>query len=504
MTGESSLPTAERNSEGQSDEENAQKVFGRKTITDPNFITMKKDMVDDPNKIRQRRQRQDDDFEKPSPMSTKRKYVMHPLTSLKKQQEIQGLTKNKINNEQNVYEQQSIDSHQSGIRYRVTNLIKKFFAKFGILIAVGFYIACGGALFSILEQHEEIRLCNEGQGYDIQNITKYRTTLINYISFNFSSTPVAGKDNETVANKKVDQILESLRNRTITIYDETGFNGGDCDSQKRWTFANALMFSVTVVSTIGYGNISPVTWEGRIVCICYATIGIPLFVMSLANLSGLMGNAFRYCYSRIFCFCCLRQQRRKNKLMEEFVKENDLEEIPFNELEYHVTDEQQLDTLYKINNIALADGIDLENYQAVTVPLTVSMFLIAGYVMFGAFIFKIFEGWDLLASAYFCYITLSTVGFGDFVPGQSTDDEHSTIKLVVGAIYALIGMAVLGMSYDLMQEEIVAKAKWISKNLSKKSNKSDDPPTNLKSKLSIVEKDVNSPINSKHLSDIVI
>ena len=52
-------------------------------------------------------------------------------------------------------------------------------------------------------------------------------------------------------------------------------------------------------------------------------------------------------------------------------------------------------------------------------------------------------------------------GFGDIVPGQNTDDKMQAPKLVFTVVYLLIGLAFLSMAFDLMQEEIVSKCKWI-------------------------------------------
>ena len=66
--------------------------------------------------------------------------------------------------------------------------------------------------------------------------------------------------------------------------------------------------------------------------------------------------------------------------------------------------------------------------------------------------------------SYFCFITLSTIGFGDFVPGTSLDPSSSQEKLVLCTLYLIIGLALLAMCFDLMQEE----ARSIFLNLAKR------------------------------------
>ncbi len=50
------------------------------------------------------------------------------------------------------------------------------------------------------------------------------------------------------------------------------------------------------------------------------------------------------------------------------------------------------------------------------IPLWICCVLVVGYVIGGAVLFCEWEGWRPLDSAYFCFITLTTIGFGDFVP----------------------------------------------------------------------------------------
>ena len=91
----------------------------------------------------------------------------------------------------------------------------------------------------------------------------------------------------------------------------------------------------------------------------------------------------------------------------------------------------------------------------VHVPLHVSLLLLAGYVLLGALLFGLWEhDWDVLVGSYFCFITLSTIGFGDFVPGTSLDAWSSTPKLVLCSLYVVCGLALLAMCFDLMQDQV--------------------------------------------------
>ena len=110
------------------------------------------------------------------------------------------------------------------------------------------------------------------------------------------------------------------------------------------------------------------------------------------------------------------------------------------------------------------DDDDLDE-KKITVPLTITMIVIGGYIFGGAVLFGLWEGWDWLQSAYFCFITLSTIGFGDVVPGTDFENPQAQAQLILGAIYVMFGMAILSMCFSLMQDEIIAKGKWVGEKL---------------------------------------
>lgn len=85
------------------------------------------------------------------------------------------------------------------------------------------------------------------------------------------------------------------------------------------------------------------------------------------------------------------------------------------------------------------------------------------YVFGGALMFSMWEPWSYLEGSYFCFITLSTIGFGDYVPGSISrvDSADSRQKLIICCVYLMFGLSVLAMCFDLMQEDVRAKFLWL-------------------------------------------
>lgn len=97
-------------------------------------------------------------------------------------------------------------------------------------------------------------------------------------------------------------------------------------------------------------------------------------------------------------------------------------------------------------------------------PVSVGICIVFAFISGGAVLFSWWEGWNPFDGAYYCFITLSTIGFGDIVPGQALD-EGSQEKLVVCALYLLFGMALIAMCFKLMQDDVVQKARWLGQKI---------------------------------------
>jgi len=59
--------------------------------------------------------------------------------------------------------------------------------------------------------------------------------------------------------------------------------------QLKWTISHGVFFTVTTLTTIGYGNLAPVTRLGRVLCSIYGMIGIPLLLVTTADWGSFIG-----------------------------------------------------------------------------------------------------------------------------------------------------------------------------------------------------------------------
>lgn len=69
------------------------------------------------------------------------------------------------------------------------------------------------------------------------------------------------------------------------------------------------------------------------------------------------------------------------------------------------------------------------------------MTLLAVMVTFSALIYMLLEGWRFLDAVYFCVVTMSTVGYGDFAPRTVLGKTFTIFYLFIG-----IGLFVLAVS----------------------------------------------------------
>ena len=60
----------------------------------------------------------------------------------------------------------------------------------------------------------------------------------------------------------------------------------------------------------------------------------------------------------------------------------------------------------------------------IAIPVSVTVIIMGLYIFGGATVFCKWEkDWDMVSSIYFTWVTLTTIGFGDYTPGSSFHGE---------------------------------------------------------------------------------
>lgn len=97
-----------------------------------------------------------------------------------------------------------------------------------------------------------------------------------------------------------------------------------------------------------------------------------------------------------------------------------------------------------------------------TVPVSLCICIIIVYILVGAVLFTHLESWTLLEGSYFCFTSLGTIGFGDLIPGDGGSAAEEVSHCVCSA-YILVGMALMAMCFNLVEEEITLIIKSMSR-----------------------------------------
>lgn len=207
----------------------------------------------------------------------------------------------------------------------------------------------------------------------------------------------------------------------------------------------------------------------------YAIIGIPLMLLYLTNIGDILAKSFRYVYGRL-CGCCSngsngdpysKRRRNHNNHHHHHPSENYrvhhivASNSPNRHHEPGVQDKLHQEDEVRIEHMGLDLDLDMDYEKPrVSVPITLCLLILVSYISGGAVLFSLWEGWGFLDGSYFCFVTLSTIGFGDLVPGDSVvSDEGTQEKLVICSLYLLVGMALIAMCFNLMQEEVIHKVR---------------------------------------------
>jgi potassium channel subfamily K member 18 len=81
-------------------------------------------------------------------------------------------------------------------------------------------------------------------------------------------------------------------------------------------------------------------------------------------------------------------------------------------------------------------------------PISLAIFILLAYMIVGALVYFSWESsWTLFESFYFVFISMSTIGFGDYVP------EHP-MYMMCSIVYLIFGLALTSMCINVVQMKL--------------------------------------------------
>nr|XP_005483200.1 potassium channel subfamily K member 10 isoform X1 [Zonotrichia albicollis]XP_014120010.1 potassium channel subfamily K member 10 isoform X1 [Zonotrichia albicollis] len=226
--------------------------------------------------------------------------------------------------------------------------------------------------------------------------------VVGGLVFRALEQPFENRQKSSIASEKAEFLrehlcvsepeLEKLIQHAVEAED-SGVNpvGHFSNKSSHWDLGGAFFFAGTVITTIGYGKIAPRTVGGKVFCILYALFGIPLFGFLLAGIGDQLGTIFGKSIAKV-------------------------------------------ETVFRNKQVS----------QTKIRVISTIAFVLAGCIVFvtiPAVIFKHIEGWTALESIYFVVVTLTTIGFGDFVAGGDANIAYMEWYKPLVWFWILVGLA---------------------------------------------------------------
>ncbi|XP_020823818.1 potassium channel subfamily K member 7 [Phascolarctos cinereus] len=192
---------------------------------------------------------------------------------------------------------------------------------------------------------------------------------------------------------------------------------GNATEPENWDFASALFFAVSILTTTGYGHTALLSDGGKAFCVGFAGLGLPAGLVLATVLHQHLLRPLHSLAIWAAARCGLAPAR-----------------VPW--------------------------------LQASLLSLTVG----AIFVLLPTLVLWSQEdGWSLLNACYFCFMSLSTIGLGDMVPGQDRHPALYWLSQLALICYLLLGLLTLLLTLETVSElkEVQAVVAFFSYSISK-------------------------------------
>lgn len=215
-----------------------------------------------------------------------------------------------------------------------------------LIIFYVIYLFIGAAVFDAVEKPHEEQMTHELNEFIQQFIRRHNSCLSEKSLNDFIQEISLGNDKGIPATNNVTR-------------------------EPNWSFGQSVFYATTVLTTIGYGNVSPLTRLGKFFLLIFSIIGLPV---TLLLLYAIIERLMHYTTIMLDCF----------------------------------TEK----TLQITNNVpALSQRVKRSDLHVIFV-LFMAVVVLVGMIIVPAMIYAYIEDWAFLDAFYYCFISLSTVGLG--------------------------------------------------------------------------------------------
>jgi len=300
----------------------------------------------------------------------------------------------------------------------------------GLYVGLVIFTAAGAKIFQALEHPVE-----EDKLLDLQDrVLRERQNFVHFI-FN-------GSWNSVVHRQNIDTKLLDYE-QTVALGATSGIDMETKDVIYKWSYIQAVFFTSTILTTIGYGNIAPVTTAGRVFCLLFAIVGIPFTLSVIAD----VGQIFATLLSTVWGKYKHLLEPIKVKIQEYKKRRREREKEKNREEGQELNEDDDDDD----------DDEDEEGFGTNALTAFLALAFLTAFLSIGSIIFTFWEDWTFFEAFYFCFITMTTIGFGDIVPdfrfNEARQIPEKTAYMLICMIYILVGLAFTSTIIELVRRQ---------------------------------------------------